>query len=453
MFTNLSVRREIREFFGLAIPLISAQVAQSATGFVDTVMMGWLGQEYLAGGGLAAMTFMLLLVTATGLVVGISPLIAEAYGSGYRARIQKLTGHGIWLTLLVTLPIMLLLGQIERVIEHLGQSAITVTLASKFLGIMLWGFLPALMFALLKSVVSSLSHPKPIMVIVVIGTLFNAIANYILGFGKLGFPALGIAGIAWASVLSQWLMLLALIIYILKDRELRSYQLFGSLYEFELKTLRDLIKIGSPIAVSFSLEIGLFTATTYLMGALGIEVLAAHQIVLQTISLIFMVPLGMSFATTIRVGQWYGQQNSEGVERAAYVSMWIGGIFMTGMAIILLVFPRSIFSLYLDVDAPENAKVIALATSMNSIGAISQILDGVQTNAAGALRGLQDTRIPMLLSFAAFWGVGLSSGYFLGFHFGLGGVGLWIGQFLGIAMSAVVFLSRFRQLIRLPIMP
>lgn len=443
---QLPIRAEIRESLRLAIPLASAQVAQAATGFVDTVMMGALGQETLASGGLATITFTTLLVAATGIVIGVSPLVAEAYGAGYKERIQQLTHQGLWLSLLVTVPVMLLLGQMDSLMQRFGQADTIITLAKVYLDVILWGFFPALTFAMLKSVVSSLSQPCPIMVIVVAGTCFNATGNYVLGFGKLGFPAMELAGIAWASTLSHWGMLFCLIVYMFRHKQLRTYQFFQKLPQFEPKILREQVWIGLPIGVSFALEVGLFATTTYLMGILGTDVLAAHQIVFQTIAVIFMVPIGMSFATTIRVGQWSGQQNPEGVRRAAYIGMCLGGVFMIIMAIPLLMFPQQVIALYLDIDNPENAKVISLAMSMLSVAALSQILDGVQTTAAGALRGLKDTRIPMLLSFLAFWGVGLASGYFLGFRLGFGGVGLWLGQSIGVAVSAGVFIWRFRRL-------
>ncbi|KJH69811.1 MATE family efflux transporter [Aliterella atlantica] len=440
------ISTEIKESLHLTIPLASAQIAQAATGFVDTVMMGWLGQETLAGGGIAATTFTTLLVIATGIVIGVSPLIAEAYGAGNKLKIQQLTRQGIWLSLLLAIPGMLLLGQINRLMRF-GLAENIVIIATTFLNTILWGFLPALMFAMFKSVVSSLSQPRVITLVVVIGTLFNAIGNYILGFGKLGFPALGVQGIAWASVLSNWLMLVLLIVYVCQDKQLKTYNFFEQLDGIDLKILRELVWLGVPIAISFAFEIGLFTTTTYLMGILGTDILAAHQIVFQTIAVIFMIPLGMSFATTIRVGQWMGQQNVAGAKRAAYVSMGMGGLFMTVMAIALLLFPRHIIALYLDIDNPENARAISLATSMLSIAAISQILDGVQTTAAGALRGLQDTRVPMLLSFLAFWGIGLTCGYLLGFRFGFGGVGLWWGQLIGVAVAAWLFVWRFLRVI------
>lgn len=439
------IRTEIQETLRLTIPLASAQVAQAATGFVDTVMMGWLGQETLAAGGLATTTFSTLLIVATGIVFGISPLIAEAYGAGNKSRIQRLTRQGFWLSLLVALPVMLLLGHMNYFMLRLGQTASLVSLADKYLKVMVWGFFPALTFAMLKSVVSSLSQPKLITIVVVAATIFNAIGNYVLGFGKLGFPALGLAGIALASTLSYWMMLLSLIVYIFKSKQFRVYQ-FGNLFQFEPKIIRELIEIGFPIAVSFAFEVGLFSTTTYLMGTLGTQVLAAHQIVLQTIIVIFMVPLGISLATTIRVGQWNGQQDITGVRRAANVGMCLGATFMSIMAIALLLFPRQIIGLYIDIHNAENARVVSLATSMLSVAALSQILDGVQTTAAGALRGLKDTRIPMLLSFLAFWGIGLTTGYLLGFHLGFGGVGLWVGQLIGVAVSAVFFIWRLQRL-------
>jgi MATE family multidrug resistance protein len=274
--------------------------------------------------------------------------------------------------------------------------------------------------------------------------MFNAIGNYVLGFGKLGFPHLGLGGIAGASALSQWAMVIVLILYIRQQPQLKTYQFFRSSLYFNPQILKELLWVGVPIALSFTLESGLFIITTYMMGALGTQVLAAHQIVFQTIVIIFMVPLGISFATTIRVGQWHGQKDLQGVKRAAYTSMGLGTGFMVIMAIVLLLFPYPIISLYLDIQNPENAPVIALVIPMFRIAALSQILDGLQATIAGALRGLQDTRMPVLLSLLSFWGVGLTSGYLLGFVFHLDGVGLWLGQLLGVAVAAGIFWGRFR---------
>jgi MATE family multidrug resistance protein len=441
-----NIRTEIREFLQLAVPLASAQVAQSATGFADTVMMGALGQETLAAGGLASLTFVMLMNTGGGVVMGVSPIVAEAYGAGRKTRIEQVTSQGLWLSLLLAIPMMFLIGHLDSFMSQLGQAQTTVVLANTYLDIILWGLIPALGFAMLRGVVSGLSQARPVMIIVIVGTLFNIVGNYVLGFGKFGFPRMELAGLALASVLSLWGMFLALVVYIFKHQQLKTYRFFQDLHRLKPGILRELVWIGVPIGVSVALESGLFTVVTYLMGVLGVDVLAAHQIVLQTIIVIFMVPLGMSFATTARVAQWLGQQNLEAARRSGYISIAVAAVFMALTAIALLTHPQQVIGLYLDIRNPENANVVKLAMPMLTISALAQLLDGVQKTAMGALYGLQDTRVPMLLSLPTFWGVGLTTGYFLGFHLGLGGVGLWIGQSIGVAIAAGVFVWRFYKL-------
>lgn len=446
MLSQLNVRAEVWQFLQIAIPLASAQVAQSATGFVDTLMMGRLGQEVLAGGGLASLTFLLIMSATSGIVMGVSPLVAEAFGAGHKGRISQITGQGLWLSLLLSAPTMLLLKHFDVLLRRFGQAETTVSLANSYLDTMLWGLFPALGFAMLRGAVSGLSQARPVMVIVMFGTLFNVIGNYVLGYGKLGFPRMELAGLALASVLTFWGMFLALAIYTLKHPQLRIYRFFQDLPRLRLGVLWKLVQIGIPIGIAVTLEYGLFTAITYLMGILGIDVLAAHQIVLQTNTLLFMIPLGMSFATTARVGQWLGQHNLRGARVAGYISMSVAGIIMAVTAIAILTHPQQVIGLYLDLRDPKNVAVLKLAVPMLTISALAQLLDGIQKTAVGALYGLQDTRVPMLLSLPTFWGVGLTSGYLLGFQFGLGGVGLWVGQSIGVAIAAAVFVWRFHSL-------
>ncbi len=443
-----STRAEIFASLQLGIPIAASQMAQAGTGFIDTVMTGWLGQEVLAAGGLAAATLMTCLVTGSGMVTGVMPLVAEAYGAGNLKRVRQLTLQGLWLALLVALPVMLLLSQSQSWLIGMGQSATTAALAKSYLDIVLWGYFPAIAFVMLRGVLSSLEHPQIAMVIAVIGLGFNAIANYVLGFGKLGFPAMGLSGIAIASMLTYWGTFLALLRYAMVNPDLKRLKLMPIADRWDPKMLWELGQLGFPISVAFAAEVGLFSITTYLMGWLGTPVLAAHQIVFQTIAMIFMLPLGISYATTIRVGHWLGQGNWAGVTRAARVGVSLGAGVMTLMSLVLLLFPRSIASLYLDLSQPQNIALLPLFNTMLTIAALAQILDGAQTTMAGALRGLQDTQVPMLLSFLAFWGVGLTTGYVLGFGSGWGGVGLWLGQAVGIATAAGCFVLRWRYLIQ-----
>lgn len=437
---------ESKKFFQLAIPLASAQLAQSLTGFFDTLMMGRLGTETLAAGGLASLSFSALLFTTGGLVMAVTPKIAQAYGAGNKKRLENIAIQGCWLALLLTIPSTMAIAHLDSWMGHFGQAESTVKLANIYLDIILWGFFPALGFILLRGVVSALSQARPIMTIVIIGTVFNICGNYVLAFGKLGFPSLGLAGLALATVVTHWGMFLALIVYLLKQPQLQEYRIVQQLYLFKFALSWELVKLGFPIAVFSALEVGLFTVVTYMMGALGTDVLAAHQIVLQTVVIVFMIPLGMSFAATVRVGQWLGQQNLAGVKRAGFVSITVGFIFTTVIAIALLLFPQSVIGLYIDIHDAANEKIITLVSPMIAIAACSQILDGVQKIAYGSLQGLQDTSIPMLLSIPAFWMVGLPLGYWLGFHADWGGAGLWLGQSMGVAIAAVVFTYRFYYL-------
>ncbi|MCY7369147.1 MAG: MATE family efflux transporter [Chamaesiphon sp.] len=444
----LPIYREATEFLKLAIPLIGVQLSQAVIGFVDTLMMGRMGLETLAAGGLAALTFGVFVHAATGITMSVSPILATAYGAGDKLQIERVVQQGCLLVIGLSIPISLCIYNFDLVMRYLGQAETTVVLGNTYLDVMAWGFFPALGFALLRSVVSAMSQTRIVVAIAIGGTIINSVGDYALGFGKFGCPRLGIAGFALASVLAMWAMFATLISYMLTQPELKHYQFFRHIYRVDRQILSKLIKIGLPIGGATALEISLFAIVTYLMGALGTEVLAAHQVVLQTISITFMVPLAMSYAATIRVGQEVGQNNRIGITRAGYVGAGIGLVFMILVMIMMLVFPQQIIGIFIDISDPRNTKVVTLATGLMIIAAISQIVDGPQKIILGALYGLQDTRIPMLLSLLAFWGVGLTSGYWLGFYTPLGGNGLWIGQSIGIAISAVIFFWRFHHLVR-----
>jgi multidrug resistance protein, MATE family len=441
------LQTEVREFLKLAVPLASAQVAQSATGFADTVMMGRMGAEVLAAGGLAAIIFLSMMTATSGMVMGVSPLIAEAFGAGQNTRIQQLARQGLWLAMLVSIPMMLVTGHLDRWMIHTGQTETTVRLANTYLDIMLWGLFPAVGFAALRGTVAALSQARPVMFIVISGVTFNIGWNYVLGFGKFGFPELGLAGLAIASVMSLWGMFLALALYVLLHPSLKPYRVFQELHRIRPKILWDLAWVGVPIGLFSGLETGFFMVMMFWMGTLGTEALAAHQIVFQTIVVVFMVPLGISFATTVRVGQWLGQGDFVGIRQAAWVSVAFSTTFVLLVSVVFLLFPKQVIGIYLDVQNPENAAVVALALPLLIIAAVAQVLDGFQKAVYGSLQGLQDTQVPMLLNVLGYWGIGLAVGYGLGFRLGWGSTGLWIGQSVAIAAVAGLFIWRFRKLI------
>jgi MATE family multidrug resistance protein len=446
MLTRSQIVAEIRDCLYLAIPLATAQLAQSATGFVDTIMTGMLGSEALAAGGLGANVFTFLMMLAIATVTAVSPLAAEAHGAGAKQQVSWVVRQGLWLSALISLPLMVIVLQGTPLLLALGQNPETVALTQTYLNAIAWGYFPAIGFAALRSFVSALSKPRSVMVIVICGTVFNMIGNYVLMFGKFGFPRLGLAGIGWASALSFWLMFLALAGYILWQPMLRQYQVFRQLHRFDGKTLRSLLKVGLPIGAMVGVEAGLFMTTTFLMGQLGTETLAAHQIALQSAALSFNIPLGISFATTVRVGLMFGKQDVLGTRLAGFVGIGLGGLSMALTALLFWFAPGFVVDVYLDLNDPANRTVIPLAKTLLGIAAVFQLVDGIQVNAAGALRGLQDTRIPLLIAIAAYWGIGLSSGYLLSRVMGLDGVGLWWGLAFGLTFAAIVLPLRFHHL-------
>ncbi|MBD0343702.1 MAG: MATE family efflux transporter [Coleofasciculus sp. Co-bin14] len=434
---------EIKECLLLAVPLAGAQLAQAATTFVDTVMMGILGSHILAAGALGAATFYLLLNVGSAIVLAVSPLAAEAYGAGRVEQVGRVVRQGLWLSVILAIPVTLLIWHSGVLLRFLKQEPGNIALADAYLRAIAWGYFPGLGFAVLKSFVSALSRPRPVIVTMIGGTLLNVAANYVLAFGKFGFPALGLAGLGWASALSLWGMFAALALYILSQPQLRAYGAFSNLHQFEGKGFGELLRVGVPIGVLAGVEGGFFTFVTFLMGQLGTVTLAAHQIALQTAVVTFTIPLGISVAATVRVGQLMGQENPQGARLAGFVNISIAGLFMAMMGILFWTVPGTIVSLYIDTADPANAAVASLAKTLLGVAAMFQIVDGIQVTAAGALRGLKDTQVPLLIGILAYWGIGLTCGYTLGLVLGFGGIGLWWGFAIGLGVAAGILTWRF----------
>ncbi|GAB4136974.1 MAG: MATE family efflux transporter [Cyanobacteria bacterium J069] len=443
-FTRHTITTESRELFWLALPLAGAQLSQSATGFVDTVMMGRLGSESLAAGGLCATYFVALLLLGGAIVAAVSPLAAEAYGAKNPQRVGAVNRQGLWLALLLSLPMTALIWHGDWLLSRTGQPAGLLELGRPYLRAIALGYLPGVGFAALKSTVSALSRPRPIILIMLGGMLINMTLNYTLTLGKFGLPQLGLAGIGWASAISLWSMFGAIALYI-QQPSLRPYGLLKNLHQFEPKLFQELVRVGLPIGILAAVEVGLFTVTTFLVGQLGTVSLAAHQVALQTAAVTFTIPLGISFATTVLVGQRLGQRQFHTAKLAGYLGIGMGSLFMGIMALIFWLMPETIVSLYLDVRDPANAEVVNLAKKLLWVAAMFQLVDGIQVTATGALRGLKDTQIPMLIGILAYWGVGLTSGYWLGMQAGMGAVGLWWGLALGLTVAAIVLPWRFSR--------
>lgn len=435
--------QELRHMLLLALPLILAQLAQVSMSFIDTLMVGRLGSGALAGIALGSSIYVFALIIGMGVMFAVGPTVSQAYGAGRLSEVARAARGSLFLALGLSVPAWVLFWQAGPLLNLLGQDAATAAEATGYLHAIAWGYLPALWLTGLRGLLEGLSRPRPIMVIALLGVLLNVGANYALIFGHFGFPALGLVGSGWASSIVYWSMFLAAALYV--HRALPQLQVWTRLRAPDWGVLRDLVRVGWPIGLTLGFEAGLFSFTAILMGVLGTVQLAAHQIAIQSASFTFMVPVGLATATAVRVGQAAGRRDGPGVRRSGWVGVSLSAGFMTLTALTFWLVPERVVALYLDVSDPANAEVVRTAAQFLALAAAFQVFDGLQVSAAGALRGLKDTRVPMLMSLLSYWGIGLTTGVLLAFRGGLGGQGLWLGLVVGLASAALLLTWRFRR--------
>lgn len=431
---------EVRRTFALALPLILAQLAQMSMSFVDTLMVGRLGNASLAGIALGSSIFFLALIVCSGVLFAVGPTVSQAFGAGDLKTAGRAAQQSFFLALMLFVPALVLFSQVGPLLALLGQEPETAALATGYIQAIAWGFLPALLTTGLRGLLEGISNPRPVMFIAFAGVGLNVLGNYTLMFGNFGFPALGLVGTGWASALTYWATFLALALYV--HRALPQFGVFRRL-RLRRDVLWGLVRVGWPIGLTIGFESALFSATAILMGVLGTVPLAAHQIAIQSASFTFMVPLGLASATAVRVGQAAGRRDAAGVRRAGWVGIALSAAVMLLSALTFWLLPERVVSLYLRLDDPANAAVVRTAVQFLAFAAAFQVFDGLQVSAAGALRGLKDTRAPMLISLLSYWGIGLSSGVLFAFTLGLGGRGLWLGLVLGLVAAALLLVHRF----------
>ena len=438
--------REVRATVGLAGPVVAAQLAQMSMGLTDTIMVGRLGKDALAGVALGNTVYSFLAVLCMGFVMAVGPMVSQAFGGGQREPIERSVRQGFWLAAALTLLPFLLLWNIGPFLLAIGQAEVAVEGATAYMRAISWGFLPFLWFVAMRGFVEGISRPWPVTIITFAGVALNVSANYVLMFGKLGLPRMGLAGTGWASTIVFWFLTISLGLFIVHESTLKQYRIFSKIGRPDWHYFREIFRIGWPIGIAFGIEVGLFMTTAVLLGTIGTTALAAHQIAIQCAAFTFMVPLGVGMASAIRVGQAVGREDWLGARRSGAVGMAIATAFMCLAAVAFWIFPRQIIGLFLDLRIPNNRPVVELAVTLLGIAAVFQVFDGVQVSAAGALRGLKDTRRPMLIGFISYWLIGLTVACTLGFAFDLGAPGMWWGLVLGLAAAAVLLGTRFYRL-------
>ena len=438
----------------LAWPMILTNLGQTAMTATDVMMMGRIGSNALAAGALGSNLYFAPLIFGLGLMLATSPMIATELGRKRHSvrDLRRTVRQGLWLAILVSIPIWIILWNAEAILKAMGQEPALAETAGIYVRWLQWAVLPFYGYIVLRSFISALERPGWALAIVFAAVGFNVLANWALMFGHLGFPAMGVAGSGLATTLSSVLMFVGMAAVVTLEPKFRRYQLFGRFWRADWPRFVGLLKLGLPIAGILAFEVTIFNAAALLMGLIDAPSLAAHAIAIQIASISFMVPLGLNQAVTVRVGLAYGAGNSEGVSRAGWTAYVMGVSFMTMTALIMLLWPHLLISAFIDVNDPANAVVIGLAVSFLALAALFQIVDGAQAVAAGMLRGLHDTTVPMIYAAIGYWGVGLPLGAMLAFHFGVNGVGIWIGLSAGLAVVSVLLLWRWLRREKLGLM-
>ena len=444
-------REEARATLVLAWPLILTNLAQTLMTATDVVMMGWLGPDALAAGALGSNLYFATMIFGLGLTTATAPMIARELGrKGHSVRdVRRTVRQGMWTAVVVTLPIWVALWKSEAILLLLGQEPALAKAASEYVRALQWSLLPFFFFLVLRSFISALERPLWALAAGVVGVIVNAALAWVLIFGHLGLPKLGLVGAGYATTIADTLMFVMMAAVVLMDRKFRRYHLFGRFWRADWPRFRELWHLGLPIGTTLVFEVAVFNGATFLMGLIGAAALAAHSIAMQLASLSFMVPLGLAQAATVRVGRAFGARDKEGIRRAGWTAYVMGVGFMTLTALAMVLAPRSLVGVFLDLDTPANAPVIELAVSFLMVAALFQVADGGQAVAAGMLRGLHDTRVPMIYAGVGYWCIGLLLGVVLAFWLGLAGIGLWIGLATGLTVVALLLLGRWLRRERL----
>lgn len=434
---NMSWSGHFRATIVLGLPLIGGHLAQMLVVLTDTIMVGWYGVEELAAVVLASSLYFVFFIVGSGFAFAVMPMAASAEGAGDTVRVRRVTRMGLWISMAYCAFWMPVLWQFEALTLMMGQEPRVAELAGEYMRIAQWGIFPAMLIMVLKSYLSALERPAWVLWASIIGAIANVALNYAFIFGNWGAPELGVQGAAIASVGTQSVSALVVLAYAKLAPDFRKYALFERIWRPDWTAFAEVFRLGWPIGLTMLAEVGLFSAAAVMMGWIGTRELATHGIAIQIASMSFMIYLGLSNVATIRAGRALGRQDRSGILRASSVVVVLQ--LATAFVVILgfLLFPERLISVFLDLDAPESAAIIAYGTGLLVVAAAFQVVDGLQVVMLSILRGLQDTRVPMLCALISYWPIGLFSSYVLGFMLGFGGYGIWWGLVIGLSAAAL----------------
>jgi multidrug resistance protein, MATE family len=439
------LRAELGPTVRLALPLVLAELGWMSMGIVDTIMVGHLPNSPAAIGAvsLGSGIFIVLALFGGGLLLGLDTLVSQAFGAGLREDCHRSLINGIYLSAALT-PILAIPAWWFRpalVSMHIDPAIIAQ--AVPYMGTLVVGLFPLLLYFAVRRCLQAMNMVKPVAFALVTANLINAFFNWVLIYGRWGFPAMGTVGSGWSTAIARAYMAAVLVGYLLWYDHRHRTELLRTPVDIDFPRIRRLIMLGFPAAMQATLESGVFATVTTLIARLGPVPLASHQIALNTVAFTYMVPLGIASAAAVRVGQAVGRKDAAGAGHAGDAAIFVGAVFMSVAGIALLVFPRWIALMYTPDEAVIRATGILLAA-----GAAFQLFDGIQTAATGALRGVGDTRTPMICHFLAYWVIGLPLGAWLCFRRGWGAFGLWAGLSLALILIGIVLMYAWRRAVR-----
>lgn len=439
-------RREVRDTLILTTPIAAALLAEMGMGVIDYSMSGKLGPVALAAAGLGLQLLFTPMFWGMGAIAATGAVGAQAHGAGDAETVSESMRQGFLMATLLSVPIMIIALIALPLLPLVNKDAEVVALVQEIIIIGLPWIPLVYWFTVVRNFVTVMQRPNIVSVCAIAGLPVSFLSNYAFMYGNWGAPNLGAAAVGLTGVIVALLHLVMIVAYVQYVPELRRYRIFARLLHIDVKMMKELFKVGIPIAMAYLFETGLFFTITVLMGVLSTEALAAHNVVLNVCAVTFMIPYALSQAATVRVGYAVGAGQPEAARRAGYVAVWLGMGWMMIAATTMLIVPNLLTSIYLDLSDPVNASATQLAASLFVIAAIFQIVDGTQVTTQGALRGLKDTTMPMVICGLGYWVFGLGSGVTMGFWMGFGAKGLWWGLAVGLAVSATLLFLRWRRL-------
>jgi len=430
----------------LALPLVLAGLCQVAIWTSDVIMLGWLGPQPLAAATLAVHLQFTFVIFGLGVVSAVAPLVAQARGAVKPRGVRRSVRQGLWAGGVLTLLFTPVFWFSEPLILLLGQEPENASDAASYIRWMLPGLGPVLWIMVLRMFIAAFGRVRVVTLVTAAGIPVNVLVNYALIFGNFGMPALGLVGAGIASSVSNGFMFFCLLGYVVYCRPFRRYGILRRLWKPDWPRFREVFRLGIPIGIAMLFEEMLFTVSAYLVGLLGTLVLAAHAIAIQCAAVSFMVVLGISQAATIRVGLHAGRGEPAAAYRAGWVALALGSGFMFVVGLVYLLVPEWVIWAYISQDSPGSAEVLAIGIQFMLFAALMQVFDGAQVIASGALRGLKDVTVPMMVSLFSYWGVGLPTSVALGFWLGYGGAGIWMGILVGLGAAGLLHTARFWHL-------